>query len=168
MLERVLELARRGKLPCVYAVFRFFTTQANASISSRTRKRKIFESCACAYVFHGDSFACVACENQACEYEFLYWARALRLKNENLRNAKLVHQSEGRYFGDDDGSVKLIFLPLCYFFKDVTSFYNITKDSTTAKKMEELYHDKDNVDLWVGGLAEDHEEGSELGPTFRR
>lgn len=51
---------------------------------------------------------------------------------------------------------------------DVTSFYNITKDSTTAKKMEELYHDKDNVDLWVGGLAEDHEEGSELGPTFRR
>ncbi len=33
--------------------------------------------------------------------------------------------------------------------------------------MEELYHDINNVDLWVGGLAEDHESDSELGPTFR-
>ena len=33
--------------------------------------------------------------------------------------------------------------------------------------MKDLYQDINNVDLWVGGLAEDHEDGSELGPTFR-
>lgn len=33
--------------------------------------------------------------------------------------------------------------------------------------MEDIYQDLDTVDLWVGGLAEDHEDGSELGETFR-
>lgn len=33
--------------------------------------------------------------------------------------------------------------------------------------MKDVYQDINNIDLWVGGLAEDHEEGSELGPTFR-
>ena len=46
-------------------------------------------------------------------------------------------------------------------------FSEITKDSKTAEKMEEVYHDINNIDLWVGGLAEDHESGSELGGTFR-
>lgn len=50
----------------------------------------------------------------------------------------------------------------------ILSFSNITKDSSVVRKMEELYHGSDNIDLWVGGLAEDHEEGSELGPTFRK
>ena len=39
-------------------MLRFHTTQANASISARTRKRKNCDPCACAY-------ACVASENQA-------------------------------------------------------------------------------------------------------
>ncbi|KAL9953649.1 hypothetical protein ACROYT_G041099 [Oculina patagonica] len=51
--------------------------------------------------------------------------------------------------------------------KGLSSFSEITKDSKVAKKMEDLYHDINNVDLWVGGLAEDHESDSELGPTFR-
>lgn len=33
--------------------------------------------------------------------------------------------------------------------------------------MEEVYQDINNIDLWVGGLAEDHENGSEVGETFR-
>ena len=33
--------------------------------------------------------------------------------------------------------------------------------------MEEVYEDINNIDLWVGGLAEDHESGSDLGETFR-
>ena len=53
------------------------------------------------------------------------------------------------------------------FLKGLNSFSEITKDSKVAKKMEELYQDISNIDLWVGGLAEDHEGGSELGPTFR-
>ena len=40
-------------------------------------------------------------------------------------------------------------------------------DAEAASKMKDLYQDIDNIDLWVGGLAEDHESGSELGPTFR-
>lgn len=30
-----------------------------------------------------------------------------------------------------------------------------------------LYKDVNNIDLWVGGIAEDAEFGSELGETFR-
>ncbi|CAH3189205.1 unnamed protein product [Porites lobata] len=51
--------------------------------------------------------------------------------------------------------------------KGLTSFSEITKDSEVASKMKDLYQDINNVDLWVGGLAEDHEDGSDLGPTFR-
>ena len=53
------------------------------------------------------------------------------------------------------------------FHEGLSSFSEITKDSKTAEKMEEVYHDINNIDLWVGGLAEDHESGSELGETFR-
>lgn len=58
--------------------------------------------------------------------------------------------------------------PFCFcFFEGLSSFSEITKDSKTATKMEDLYQDINDIDLWVGGLAEDHETGSELGPTFR-
>ena len=53
------------------------------------------------------------------------------------------------------------------FLVEITSFADITNDSKIALKMAELYQNKNNVDLWVGGLAEDHEHRSELGPTFR-
>ena len=53
------------------------------------------------------------------------------------------------------------------FLEGLSSFSEITKDSKTATKMEDLYQDINDIDLWVGGLAEDHESGSELGPTFR-
>ncbi|XP_020605845.1 thyroid peroxidase-like [Orbicella faveolata] len=51
--------------------------------------------------------------------------------------------------------------------RGLSSFSEITKDSKTATKIEDLYQDINDIDLWVGGLAEDHESGSELGPTFR-
>ena len=60
-----------------------------------------------------------------------------------------------------------LFLLLLFFLEGLTSFSEITKDSDVASKMKEVYQDINNIDLWVGGLAEDHEEGSELGPTFR-
>lgn len=53
------------------------------------------------------------------------------------------------------------------FFEEIISFSDITKDSGTANKIKNLYQERNNVDLWVGGLAEDHEDGSELGETFR-
>ena len=47
------------------------------------------------------------------------------------------------------------------------SFSDITSDSTMAAKLDAVYGgDLEAVDLWVGGLAEDHIAGSSLGETF--
>lgn len=51
--------------------------------------------------------------------------------------------------------------------KGITSFADITNHTKIARKFEDLYQDRNNVDLWVAGLAEEHEHGSELGATFR-
>ena len=61
----------------------------------------------------------------------------------------------------------LLLLLMLFFLEGLTSFSEITEDSDVASKMKEVYQDINSIDLWVGGLAEDHEEGSELGPTFR-
>ena len=47
-----------------------------------------------------------------------------------------------------------------------TSFDQITSDSTTAAALQQAYGSVDNVDLWTGGLAEDHVPGAALGQTF--
>ena len=45
------------------------------------------------------------------------------------------------------------------------SFDEITSDIELQGKLETLYGDVNNIDLWVGLLAEDHAEGSSLGET---
>lgn len=45
----------------------------------------------------------------------------------------------------------------------VTSFDQITSDPELAAELEALYGDVNNIDAWVGGLAEDHLPGSSLG-----
>ena len=45
----------------------------------------------------------------------------------------------------------------------VTSFAEITSDPQLAAELEALYGDINNIDAWVGGLAEDHLPGSSLG-----
>ncbi|MFO0959506.1 MAG: peroxidase family protein [Isosphaeraceae bacterium] len=49
----------------------------------------------------------------------------------------------------------------------VTGFDQITSDGTLAAKLRSLYGSVDNVDLWVGALAEDHVPGGSVGPTTR-
>ncbi|MCA9049617.1 MAG: peroxidase [Planctomycetaceae bacterium] len=49
----------------------------------------------------------------------------------------------------------------------VTSFAEITSDPELQSGLESLYGTVDNIDLWVGGLAEDHLPGSSLGETFQ-
>ncbi|MFK7822276.1 MAG: peroxidase family protein [Planctomycetaceae bacterium] len=46
------------------------------------------------------------------------------------------------------------------------SFSDITSDPDVAAKLEQLYGTVDNIDVWVGGLAEDHLPGSSMGETF--
>lgn len=53
------------------------------------------------------------------------------------------------------------------FFVEYNSFKNITHNNEIVSKLEKLYQNINNVDLWVGGLAEEHQKG-ELGPTFRK
>jgi peroxidase len=48
----------------------------------------------------------------------------------------------------------------------VTSFSDISSDTEVQSKLQALYGSVDNIDLWVGGLAEDHLPDSSLGETF--
>jgi hypothetical protein len=49
----------------------------------------------------------------------------------------------------------------------VTSFAQITSDPEMQAQLQEMYGNVNNIDLWVGGLAEDHVPGGSVGPTFR-
>ena len=47
-----------------------------------------------------------------------------------------------------------------------TSFSQITSDPQTAAALKQAYGSVDKVDLWTGGLAENHSPGAAIGPTF--
>ncbi len=49
----------------------------------------------------------------------------------------------------------------------VTTFAEITSDEEIQTQLESLYDDVDDVDLYVGLLAEDHLMGSAVGETFQ-
>jgi peroxidase len=46
-------------------------------------------------------------------------------------------------------------------------FDQITHDATTAAALKQAFGSVDKVDLWTGGLAEDHAPGAFVGPTFQ-
>jgi hypothetical protein len=48
-----------------------------------------------------------------------------------------------------------------------TSFSQITSDPTLANELQQVYGSVDQVDLFVGGLAETPASGSMVGPTFQ-
>ena len=47
-----------------------------------------------------------------------------------------------------------------------SSFKQITNDPQTAAALQKAYGTVDKVDLWTGGLAENHTPGAAIGPTF--
>ena len=47
-----------------------------------------------------------------------------------------------------------------------TTFEQITNDAATVAAMKTAFGTPDKVDLWTGGLAEQHARGSLLGQTF--
>jgi peroxidase len=49
----------------------------------------------------------------------------------------------------------------------VYDFDDITSDVDLQDKLRDLYGTVNNIDLWVGGLAEDHIDGSSLSETFQ-
>lgn len=48
-----------------------------------------------------------------------------------------------------------------------SSFAQITSDSVLQKNLQTVYGNVNNVDLFMGGLAENHVYGAAVGPTFR-
>ena len=49
----------------------------------------------------------------------------------------------------------------------VTQFGQITSDAVLADALFDTYGDVNEIDLWVGGLAEDAVAGSQLGELFQ-
>jgi hypothetical protein len=53
-----------------------------------------------------------------------------------------------------------------YGLAEVTSFAEISSDPAIQQKLEELFESVDNIDPFVGALAEDHLPGSSAGPLI--
>lgn len=70
--------------------------------------------------------------------------------------------------GRDHGLADYNSVRAAYGLPKVTSFREITPDGEVQQQLQELYGNVDNIDLWVGGLAEKHVPGSSVGPTFQR
>ena len=70
--------------------------------------------------------------------------------------------------GRDHGLADYNTTRAAYGLPKVTSFSQITSNPETQQKLKDLYGDVNNIDLWVGGVAEDHAPGGNVGQTFTR
>jgi hypothetical protein len=70
--------------------------------------------------------------------------------------------------GRDHGLADYNTTRAAYGLPKVKSFSDITSDPVLQDKLQQLYGDVNNIDLWVGGLAEDHVPGGSVGPLFTR
>ena len=50
----------------------------------------------------------------------------------------------------------------------VIDFTEISSDATVVANLASVYDHVDDIDLWVGGLAEDHMPGSLVGELFQK
>lgn len=69
--------------------------------------------------------------------------------------------------GRDHGLADYNSVRAAYGLPRVTSFAQITSDPEVQAKLQQLYGSVDNIDLWVGALAENHVPGASVGPTLR-
>lgn len=69
--------------------------------------------------------------------------------------------------GRDHGLADYNTVRAAYGLPKLTSFSQITSDPQLAAELKKLYGSVDDVDLWVGGLAENHVPGGSVGITFR-
>lgn len=70
--------------------------------------------------------------------------------------------------GRDHGLADYNTVRAAYGLPRVTSFAQITSNAKVQQQLAELYGTVDNIDLWVGGLAEDHVRGGSAGPLVTR
>jgi hypothetical protein len=70
--------------------------------------------------------------------------------------------------GRDHGLADYNTTRAAYGLQRVTSFAQINSNPDVQAELQTLYGSVDNIDLWVGGLAEDHVPGGSVGPLFTR
>ncbi len=70
--------------------------------------------------------------------------------------------------GRDHGLADYNTTRAAYGLPRVTSFAQITSDVTLQQKLQQLYGSVNNIDLWVGIMAENHVAGSSMGQLGRR
>ena len=68
--------------------------------------------------------------------------------------------------GRDHGLASYYDMRIIMGLKPPRDFDDISSSPAIAAKLEELYGNVRRIDLWVGGLAEDHVPGSNLGALF--
>lgn len=68
--------------------------------------------------------------------------------------------------GRDNGLADYNSTRAAYGLPKVKSFADITPDTAVQQQLKTLYGNVNNIDLWVGGLAEKHISGGSLGPLF--
>jgi hypothetical protein len=70
--------------------------------------------------------------------------------------------------GRDHGLADYNTTRAAYGLPRVRTFADITPDKEVQQALQKLYGNVNNIDLWVGGLAEKHIPGASVGPTFAR
>jgi hypothetical protein len=70
--------------------------------------------------------------------------------------------------GRDHGLADYNTTRAAYGLPKVTSFAQVTSDPVLQQKLKDLYGNVNNIDLWVGAMAEDHVRGGSTGPLVRR
>jgi hypothetical protein len=68
--------------------------------------------------------------------------------------------------GRDHGLADYNTVRVAYGLPRVTSFDQITSDKALQSSLASTYGNVNNIDLWVGGLSENHLPSSSLGTTF--
>ncbi|MEO1670066.1 MAG: peroxidase family protein [Cyanobacteria bacterium J06631_2] len=79
------------------------------------------------------------------------------------RDLLAINIQRGRINGISDYNT----VRAAYGLPRITSFEEITRDSEVQTLLANLYGDVDNIDLFIGLLAEDHLAGVAVGETFR-
>jgi hypothetical protein len=69
--------------------------------------------------------------------------------------------------GRDHGLADYNTVRQAYGLRRVTNFSQITSNPELQASLRGTYGSVDNIDLWVGALAENHLRGSSVGPTLR-
>src|SRR5207249_10802255 len=69
--------------------------------------------------------------------------------------------------GRDHGLADYNTTRAAYGLPRVTSFAQITSNPALQAKLQSLYGTVNNIDLWVGVLAENHVPGASVGPTLK-